>query len=144
MLVSDLVEFLRARLAEDEQTARRALGGEWTCLVAPRFAAPGERGEIEVGGQVLAVPTPETGLHIARHDPARTLREVAAKRAIIDEHEITHDTVTAEGNFSSEPGCGTCHEMDGETYAGGYCRTLRLLALPYADHPDYDESWRHG
>lgn len=25
---------------------------------------------------------------------------------------------------------------------GGWCLTLRLLALPWAGHPDYREEWR--
>ena len=47
---------------------------------------------------------------------ARVLAECAAKRRIVEHHA---------------------------PYAGGSGRpTLLLLALPYADHPDYDETWR--
>lgn len=65
--------------------------------------------------------------HAERFNPARVLREVETKRRSIDLH-------------SAEPGqhpdfCGhDKHELP--------CPTLRLLALPYADHPDYDPAWR--
>ena len=49
--------------------------------------------------------------------PTRWLAECAAKRRIVEWHQP--DDV--------------CDDA---------CHTLRLLALPYADHPDYDESWR--
>lgn len=52
---------------------------------------------------------------------ARERREVEAKRRIVD----LCDTETPE--------------------TGGLplaIRTLRLLALPYADHPDYSKAWR--
>lgn len=29
-----------------------------------------------------------------------------------------------------------------ECRRAGFLRVLRLLAMPYADHPDYDERWR--
>ena len=75
----DVVDFLRARLDEDEAVARKA--------------------------------------------PARVLREVEAKRRIIQEHV---DQV----------------EMDDPCVpivAGE--RPLRHLAAVYADHPDYDPEW---
>ena len=58
-------------------------------------------------------------------DSRRRLRaECAAKRAILDAH-------------GSEM-IGLCQE-DGRTFP---CRTLEALMSVYADHPDYDESWR--
>lgn len=57
-----MVAFLLARLDEDERAARAA------AAVAADVA--------------LSVP-PATVEHVARHDPARVLREVAALRAIV-------------------------------------------------------------
>jgi hypothetical protein len=54
---------------------------------------------------------PDTQAHIARHDPARVLTECEAKRAIVE--------------LISSPGP----------------QALRLLALPYADHADYQPEW---
>lgn len=72
--------------------------------------------------------------HIARHDPARVLAEADAKRRIIKVHfrRRSYDW--------DEPGvigfeCAQCCDRFP-------CTTLRLLALPYADHPYYKPEWR--
>jgi hypothetical protein len=86
--------------------------------------------------------------HIALvHDPARVLREVEAKRRILDLHPITTDVITDPEVYvktERQPfGCRTDHEFyDGETAGFGYCETLKLLALPYADHEEFNEEWR--
>jgi hypothetical protein len=74
----------------------------------------------------------ETAAHIARHDPARVLREVEAKRKILAAYEPV-----AWNDFrdSGEP-----------EYAFGWAEGLglavRALAEAAAAHPDYDEAWR--
>jgi hypothetical protein len=61
--------------------------------------------------------------HAAQHDPASVLARIAADRQIL-----------ALGN------CGACEiEMQPCDHRED---TLRLLALPYADRPGYQESWR--
>lgn len=58
--------------------------------------------------------------------PDRVLAECKAKRRIVELH----------GNDWNPRGkCEACDEV-------GPCDTLHALALPYADHPDYDEAWR--
>jgi hypothetical protein len=104
--MSDLVEFLRARLDEDEQVARPSLGAERWSPEAINMYAPG------LGAGTLA--------HIARHDPARVLREVEAKRQL-----IAHLIEFMEGD-----------------YAPWNEDALKIIALPYADHPSYREEWR--
>jgi hypothetical protein len=67
---------------------------------------------------------------MARWDPARVLAEVDAKRRILTAHT------------AMMPGwCTTC-DVPGD-YRGNLsgCETLRLLAMPYADHPDYRPEW---
>lgn len=56
-------------------------------------------------------------------DPKRVLAECEAKRWIV---EVSTTTVKSHGL------CTRCVT----------CITVRLLALPYADHPDYDPKWR--
>ena len=68
--------------------------------------------------------------HIAAHDPARVLREIEAKRGIIAAHERRP---MPKGDTAD---CAHCW---GAVWP---CPTLRLLALPYADKPGYQESWR--
>lgn len=122
MTVGDLVAFLNARLDEDEQVAH------W-------IADRDEWGGIHVEG-----PT-EVASHINRHDPARVLAEVEAKRAILNEHppnDVPYAWVK----------CSRCVETMSGRYQEDWepqkypCQTLRILASVYADHPDYDLSWK--
>ena len=84
--MSDLVEFLRARLDEDEHWAQVSkLDGRW-------------------------------------FDRGRVLREVEAKRAMLAE--------LTRWPFDYRPECDDPTRL-----------FVRLLALPYSDHPDYDPEW---
>lgn len=139
-----LTEFVAARLDEDEAAAFNAArtdGTDWRprsgigighTVYAP-LREPGQRG-------VADVATEEAAAHIARHDPARVLREVEAKRAILAEH--TPETPDY-GPFKGEPQCGSCGAVSSDAYYGidWPCGTLRHLAAVYSDHPDYDPAW---
>jgi len=125
------VEFLRAQLDEDEAVARRAGGGHlkgarrW---VAGEANADGVR--TEAGTPVTRFSWPYEMEHIARHDPQRVLADVAAKRAIVD------------GFTTLDNSRDRLHDA-GLHLQWNVLRTVaRALALPYADHPDYDEEWR--
>ncbi|MEU8346203.1 DUF6221 family protein [Spirillospora sp. NPDC048832] len=132
----DLVEFLRARLARDEQIAR-------DCASAPWKAAPS--GTVGIDTDEPA-PTAESATkaefvakaendayaeHIARHDPARTLAEVAARRRIVDDYE-KNTWILGQGHRTPELEAAQAVRES----------VLRLLALPYATHPAYQEEWR--
>ncbi|MFD0408613.1 DUF6221 family protein [Kitasatospora sp. NPDC127116] len=116
----DLRAFLIARLDEDEQAARTALGTNEVARPAEQRARWVRRGDeiwsqgrndVIVVGKTWARP----GDHIARHDPARVLADVDAKRRVLaDVESFTED---------------------------GALAVLQLLALPYADHPDYRPEW---
>jgi hypothetical protein len=110
--MSDLAEFLLARIAEDELWASQA--SPW---------ATGSRDE----GQPIAWKR-----HVWNWSPMRVLDECDAKRRIVEEH--------AGGGGSI---CSVCADgMWNLERASLPCQTLRLLALPYADHPDYREEWK--
>jgi hypothetical protein len=134
--VDDLVAFLRARIDEDEQIARAATPGPWRhdptkhhhIVGTPLFEEAvfaGERG----ASAVCVAGTGETddrqsmadAAHIARHDPARGLREVRAKRGALAMivHLLADDDTDETARWM-----------------------LCLLAFPYADHPDYRDEWR--
>lgn len=109
-----LVEFLTARLDEREQEARIR----------------------------LADTISQYGM--SELDPDRLLAEVEAKRRIVNEHYVFQDAVQA---------CRQCSDKRAEddplvradrwvTLVPGPCSTVRLLALPYADHADYRDEWR--
>jgi hypothetical protein len=79
-VTDDLVAFLRARLDEDEQAARETLwegSGNKPDWELPSSAT------VDVGGDEFYAGDATIARHIARHDPARGLREVEAKRRII-------------------------------------------------------------
>lgn len=78
-----LAAFLDARLDEEEAAARLAAreGGTWTQDDPIRY--PGSISSL--GGPVVydeGNPDEYQAAHIARHDPARALREIKAHRAI--------------------------------------------------------------
>lgn len=126
-----LTEFLLARIAEDEEAARAASPGGWSYpgidSVAGGTLYDKTRRIVDVvyenphdnDGRIvrrLLVPEADAnGNHIARHDPARVLAECKAKRQLVD----GFDSWGSDAQW-----------------------TLRTLALPYADHPDYRDEWR--
>lgn len=113
----ELREFIEARLAEDEriaQFATPALGEKWT----PMY------GEAPV--QLVNVDD-----HAKRHSPARVLREVAAKRAILAAYVWFLDQPEV-GDWGRWALRGTVATLED---------TLRVLASAWADHPDYRTEW---
>jgi hypothetical protein len=61
--------------------------------------------------------------HIARHDPARVLAEVAAKRRILDD-------------------CASYVDEEGDAVTDGLSwRVVALLAVPYAGNAGYRPEW---
>lgn len=131
----NLIEFLKARLDEDEAAANRAIALDWR-------VDPDDRHHVRVvpaqdaqgPGAVIAYVVGGEAPHIARHHPARVLREVEAKRRIIAEHAATLTIGFDDGSTESRTWCSRCGEKA--------CPTLRLLAEVHADHPNYDETWR--
>ncbi len=122
-----LAEFLLARIAEDKMIAGFAAqdlhNGSW-------HLNP-EQEEVHAAGETPVFVAPWGGSlgpaaeHVTRWDPARVLAECEGKRRIVDEC------------------CGWIEESCEDYGARALARmTLRLIALPYADHPDYREEWR--
>lgn len=69
-----------------------------------------------------------------RFDGTRVLVECDAKRRIIE--AAWADLLQIEGEW------GHSKNRDQLSAANDYPEVVQLLALPYADHPDYDEAWR--
>lgn len=159
----DLTEFLRARLDEDEAAARAATPGGWATGGLPWSApdvvsAPGYRPEgFSQGQQVAECIVADGGMgpwaadvrgsgfpkgnavHIARHDPDRVLREVAAKRAILALHRPE-----SGGDCSVCSVCLTVRDRWKEDWPldPWPCATLRHLAAVWADHPEFRQEWQ--
>jgi hypothetical protein len=124
-MTEDLVAFLRARLDEDEQTARAAGGVDW---LRPEY--PGETVAIfdSTGEPVVydeGWPSEGQLTHIAEHDPERVLAEVDAKRRTLVRCE--------EALLAASP--MLVHFAK---------QTLWEMARPYREHPDYRPEWAPG
>ncbi|MFJ3923030.1 DUF6221 family protein [Streptomyces sp. NPDC090022] len=140
-MTADLVQFLRARLHEDELIARSVQDrstpwdGQWvpdgTNVLRTKNGHVLTYGHATTDGRDLPMPL-KPGLvdHWARHDPARVLAEVDAKRQALNHYErIQQHTKKSNG---------------GDDYIlaeGAVCRQIEFMALPYADHPDYRTEW---
>jgi hypothetical protein len=116
--VDDLVRWYGAQLDEDERIARGA-SAEWRELSGNWVVADGNH-------RVAMVLVAEERAHIVRHDPARVLREIEAKRDLLRLAERAHDY----------------HETFMNGFASALEGTLRLFALAYAGRPGYREEWR--
>lgn len=170
--MTDIVAFLNARLDEDEHTAKSAAQPQILILDAVpagpsrywkatgydaaiqaelgQFATP-PTDEFEVSdesGVILAhvLPWEPTAQHVARHDPARVLREVAAKRRVLERH--CRDDEPYRPRLPSEPytwpciGCGSEVDYGWNVADINDCPELRDMASVYSEHPDYDPAWR--
>lgn len=117
-----IVEFLEARLAEDELTAQTAVDGtaDWHALYTYRDIKDGEGHYIVLADS--RYPTAEQAAHIARHNPARVLRQCEAVRMIIAEFLRFDALGDLPGRTATET-------------------SLRQLAFAYADHADFDHAW---
>ncbi|MBH0243936.1 hypothetical protein I3W98_15435 [Streptomyces cavourensis] len=160
-----LVAFLKARLDEDERAARRAGDtfrqiGETGVIVATE----GDRAEECASANWSGIAE-----HIVRQDPARTLREVEAKRQLLDAALADHHHISAD-QYETCPRATAADGLDANTLAAledlneerrqeygvePQCwescgrdarvrRTLELLALPYSNHPGYEEALTGG
>ncbi|MEV7154882.1 DUF6221 family protein [Streptomyces misionensis] len=118
--MDDLVEFLRARLDEDEQVARAAAGRNW--LDGDGWLMNEDMHIAEVGDRPTLV-------HIAAHDPARVLREVEAGRRLIRAHakwcEGRCEAKYPEGGFDA-----------------AHYWNIKVRAEVYSDRPGYRPEWR--
>lgn len=108
--MDDLVTFLRARLADEEH----AQHNPWTAWHARECETVQGAG----GGDPI---TCSCGV------PARVLRDVAAKHAVLEALE------RADAQASGP-------DLNGGIYTG-LRDAAELLALAYADHPDHRPGW---
>lgn len=128
-MMEDLMEWLREQINDDERVGREAGGDPWN---------RGDRSAMvrdSIGAVVVydeGDPSEAQAAHIIRWNPARVLREVEAKRQILDHIAGRLDPGESDGGWES---------VDAET-DGMASAVLQLLALPYADRPGYRDEWR--
>jgi Family of unknown function (DUF6221) len=133
-----LVAFLADRLDEDEAAAKAAMsatGPDWWFDPATSYLRS-PIGSFVADTMNAPYRDEEIGPFLARHDPARALREVEAKRAILAEHG------PASGGRDPDR-CRVCTAIhDGRAARfRAPCPTLLSLAAVYSDHPDYQQEW---
>lgn len=131
--MDDLTAFLNARLDEDEAAAMKAarvaradwkarsdIAGRWVRSVIPASGAVAETFDAE---DVVAP-------YIARHDPARALRDVAGKRRILAAYtEVAYmDIADPEPEYAYGR-------------AAGLGEAVRQIAAAWNDHSDYKPGW---
>ncbi|NKR75810.1 hypothetical protein GS492_25035 [Rhodococcus hoagii] len=128
-MTDDIVTFLRARLDEDGEAARDAAGWDPTGSVRDTglWRREGINSVTDSSDRLVLygdgpAPYGAQAEHIARHDPARVLREVEAKRRILD---LAGEISRSGAEFA---------EQD-------YRTVTRALAAVYSDHPDYQPHW---
>lgn len=136
--MDDLARWLGEQLDEDERIAREAPGPAWE-----HRQIRGDFDESVVFEDYIAVADPERNTVVfsevdsevlpfaLRYDPARVLREIEIKRAILALH-----------TQSVRDGCWVCDVPGGHRLRSDACTTVRMLAVVYADRTDYQESWR--
>lgn len=161
--MTELVDWLRQQLDEDELVARGATAGPWNAECAnvqtayefdrPGHIHNGQRRPIAYLAATAGKREVEerNAEHIARWDPARVLAEVEAKRRVLDLHAPARrrlQLVPEDGNGTTTFGfyvCPICvpHIVEhGQDFDEGPCRTVRLLAQPYAGRPGWREEWQ--
>lgn len=143
---ASLVEYLLARIAEDEDAASPRTvvrSGGWpapdvlNCIGAngkactDAWALPGRVG-LEPNGphwweaaEVRVAVREHERTHVSR-EQARALREYSVKRSIVELCRADHDDSIASG--------GGVTELATEV--------LVMMASAYAHHPDFDPAWR--
>ena len=142
--MTDLRDFIAARLEEDEAAARAATPGPWhwshdvgdmcndpECPYGQLWGRSGDYdAQIwDVHGFDVKEGDKADADHIARHDPARVLREVKAKRAILAAHA---------DNARTDP-----HDCIRRAWyeRESFCWVIQQMAAAYNDHSDYQPGW---
>lgn len=126
--MEELIQWLLVQLDADTDRAQGVVdkyGSVWTADDTMESVSS------DTGADVVAEPdTPRA--YIALWDPARVLRGIEAKRAIL----ALHTQSIRDG------GCQVCDVPGGRRLRPGACTTVRMLATEYADRPGYREEWR--
>jgi hypothetical protein len=157
-LIDEMITFVREQLDEDERIAREATPGPWAADDDQEVYSEVDDGPLNEPSVANCYRNPRTGdrganpQHIARHDPARVLREVEAKRKILDELlSLPHYMWQNHDDY----GCPKVLDAESWRYVYGTAeqvcdcgrdahvdRSLRLLAAIFSDRPGYREEWR--
>jgi hypothetical protein len=150
--MTDLVAWLREQIDEDERAARAASPGGWTYGDVDSVAGGSLYDETRMIGSLhyeqprdhdgsivrhlLSHEADANGQHIARHDPARVLAEVAAKRELLLAY---NSAVIDEGLFHRQTDSVAYHQAVARMSAWTY--VVQQLAQPYVGRPGWRKEW---
>jgi hypothetical protein len=136
----DIAEFLNARYDEDEVAASaldfvhiEATEGVWSSKYLTLRKSDGTVSHTSELPAALAD-------HVVRHDPARVLADIAAKRRILAAFDAD-DAVWAEVRAAANGRPSFDHQRARSLQNETTLMVLRNLAAPYAEHPDYAAAW---
>lgn len=107
---------LESEIAEDENLANFS-GGEPEWVLAEQASCECCANVRSSNGSLVCTPDDRDAPHIARHDPARILRETDGRRLLLQLHGRTHSCPTRAGESRLHPPYG--------------CPTVDLLLLGY-------------
>ncbi|RZQ60479.1 DUF6221 family protein [Amycolatopsis suaedae] len=129
--MDDLVTFLSARINERQSLIMRT-------VARGRSGNGFERPEALMDMEMRIRGLGNGELDVINH----MVQEVEAQRRIVAAHHtVVTEKVDGFPTYGLEYACQTCH-APADVVGWNWCLTLRLLALPYADHKDYQEEWR--
>lgn len=130
----NIVDFITARLNDDEKAATAAGDAFDPAWYYDERVDDSPLWQVWAYDEIVASDLAEpVAIHVARHDPARVLREVEAKRAIVQQYGRW--STMAEGEH------GQARAVF-EAGADGLLTAIRALANVYVDHPDFIAEWR--
>lgn len=143
--MKDLAAFLLARYDEREELARdasRRRGPVWAVKDEPvrRWGEDPQDVIILARGKPIIKAYEDNGgilvaEHIAAHDPASVLADLASKRAIVAMHtQIDYLPPWGEPDGDELPCLGG-------GFSDGYWTALVHLTAPFREHPEYDLRW---
>lgn len=115
-----IVEFLEARLADDEQRCARFPGGIYRIIHLDERYDPTAEEQVQQ--------------YLHRFQPDWMVLDLAAKRATIIRHTGAHECWPGGGVIK---GAARGDDVDREP-----CRDIKDLAAIYRDHPDYRQEWK--
>ena len=139
MTTANIVEFLNARLTEDQAAAYVVPGAGQPCSDCHHAPMRLPKGAQALTCNWVCAACGATCEHhtVESHGvTARRLREVEAKRAILAVHQPNLSA------YGERPCCSACWpEPKIGTHPVWPCSTVRALTAVYIDHPDYDRAW---
>lgn len=142
----DIVEFLEARIADDEQLVEQIgdVGASGGVALFALFAWAPDPWPIELNRSRLQGECAAKRAVLALHCPASvttyaygpTIRTIGT-----DGRPYSH---SSGGHFEVVDACLTCSNFgrEDDDIERFPCDTIRAIAAIYADHPDYQHEWK--